>query len=58
MASAHVYQILNHYTPRDALDAGFRVLDNSANETARKSAIRRWRLWLAEVRPDLAQAIE
>jgi hypothetical protein len=32
MAVAHVYQILNHYTPRDALDPGFRVLDNSANE--------------------------
>jgi hypothetical protein len=31
MAVAHVYQILNHYTPRDALDPGFRVLDNSAN---------------------------
>jgi hypothetical protein len=32
MSSAHVYQILNHYTSRDALDPGFLVLDNSANE--------------------------
>lgn len=32
MPAAHVYQILNHYTPREALDPGFGVLDNSANE--------------------------
>ena len=32
MPQAFVYQILNHYTPRQALDPGFRVLDNSANE--------------------------
>ncbi len=32
MPQALVYQILNHYTPRQALDPGFRVLDNSANE--------------------------
>src|ERR1022692_955759 len=32
MPQAIVYQILNHYTPRQALDPGFRVLDNSANE--------------------------
>jgi len=32
MATAHVYQILNHYTPVQALDPGFGVLDNSANE--------------------------
>lgn len=32
MATAHVYQILNHYTPARALDPGFGVLDNSANE--------------------------
>ena len=28
----HIYQILNHYTPRKDLDPGFDVLDNSANE--------------------------
>lgn len=28
----HIYQILNYYTPREALDPGFQVLDNSANE--------------------------
>jgi hypothetical protein len=28
----HVYQILNHYTPREDLDPGFGVLDNSSNE--------------------------
>ncbi len=32
MHSVHVYQILNHYTPRRDLDPGFGVLDNSANE--------------------------
>ena len=32
MPRAFVYQILNHYTPRQALDPGFRVLDNAANE--------------------------
>lgn len=32
MPQAFVYQILNHYTPRQALDPGFRVLDNSANQ--------------------------
>lgn len=32
MRPLHVYQILNHYTPRDALDPGFEVLDNSTNE--------------------------
>ncbi|MFI4889398.1 MAG: hypothetical protein ACHQIL_02590 [Steroidobacterales bacterium] len=32
MPQAFIYQILNHYTPRQALDPGFRVLDNSANE--------------------------
>ena len=32
MATAHVYQILSHYTPARALDPGFGVLDNSANE--------------------------
>lgn len=31
MATAFVYQILNHYTSPSALDPGFRVLDNSAN---------------------------
>src|SRR5277367_246524 len=30
--TARIYQILNHYTPRSALDPGFLVLDNSANE--------------------------
>ncbi|HEY2675819.1 MAG TPA: hypothetical protein VGI65_02545 [Steroidobacteraceae bacterium] len=30
--SARIYQILNHYTPASALDPGFLVLDNSANE--------------------------
>jgi hypothetical protein len=29
---ARIYQILNHYTPASALDPGFLVLDNSANE--------------------------
>jgi hypothetical protein len=32
MSAAHVYQILNHYTPREDLDPGFKVLDNSSNE--------------------------
>jgi hypothetical protein len=30
--NARIYQILNHYTPASALDPGFLVLDNSANE--------------------------
>jgi hypothetical protein len=32
MRTAHIYQILNHYTSREELDPGFGVLDNSANE--------------------------
>ncbi|MGA2397470.1 MAG: hypothetical protein ABSG30_05355 [Steroidobacteraceae bacterium] len=32
MPAVHVHQILNHYTPRVALDPGFLVLDNSSNE--------------------------
>jgi len=32
MSLVHVHQILNYYTPREALDPGFLVLDNSANE--------------------------
>jgi hypothetical protein len=32
MQAMHIYQILNHYTPRQELDPGFGVLDNSANE--------------------------
>ena len=32
MQTMHIYQILNHYTPRQQLDPGFEVLDNSANE--------------------------
>jgi hypothetical protein len=32
MHCVHIYQILNHYTPRQELDPGFDVLDNSANE--------------------------
>jgi hypothetical protein len=32
MHRVHIYQILNHYTPRHELDPGFEVLDNSANE--------------------------
>jgi len=32
MPKAYMYQILNHYTPRESLDHGFRVLDNSRNE--------------------------
>jgi len=32
MHPLHIYQILNHYTPRKDLDPGFDVLDNSANE--------------------------
>ncbi len=32
MPAVHVYQILNHYTPRQDLDPGFEVLDNSSNE--------------------------
>ena len=32
MQAMHIYQILNHYTPRQDLDPGFAVLDNSANE--------------------------
>jgi hypothetical protein len=32
MQAMHIYQILNHYTPRRDLDPGFGVLDNSGNE--------------------------
>ncbi len=32
MAPAFIYQILNHYTSPQALDPGFRVLDNVSNE--------------------------
>jgi hypothetical protein len=32
MHAMHIHQILNHYTPRQGLDPGFEVLDNSANE--------------------------
>jgi hypothetical protein len=32
MHQLHILQILNHYTPRQELDPGFGVLDNSANE--------------------------
>ena len=32
MSLVHVHQILTYYTPREALDPGFLVLDNSANE--------------------------
>jgi hypothetical protein len=32
MADSHIFQILNHYTSRQDLDAGFGVLDNSSNE--------------------------
>ena len=32
MSAAHVHQILNHYTAPQALDPGFEVLDNRANE--------------------------
>jgi hypothetical protein len=31
MHATHIFQILNHYTPRETLDPGFGVLDNSAN---------------------------
>jgi len=32
MHAVRIYQILNHYTPREELDPGFEVLDNSGNE--------------------------
>jgi hypothetical protein len=32
MADSHIFQILNHYTAREALDPGFGALDNSSNE--------------------------
>jgi len=32
MHAVHIHQILNHYTSRQELDPGFKVLDNSANE--------------------------
>jgi hypothetical protein len=32
MPAPQIYQILNHYTPREELDPGFEILDNSANE--------------------------
>ena len=32
MANSHIFQILNHYTPRQELDPGFGVIDNSSNE--------------------------
>jgi hypothetical protein len=32
MSKTRIFQILNHYTPRGDLDAGFEVLDNSGNE--------------------------
>jgi hypothetical protein len=31
MREVHAHQILNHYTPREELDPGFEMLDNSAN---------------------------
>lgn len=31
MREVHAYQILNHYTSREDLDPGFKVLDNSSN---------------------------
>jgi hypothetical protein len=32
MQAMHIYQILTHYTSRQELDPGFKVLDNSVNE--------------------------
>ena len=32
MHAVQIYQILNHYTPREELYPGFEVLDNSGNE--------------------------
>jgi hypothetical protein len=32
MSNIFIYQILNHYTKREALDPGFLVLENSSNE--------------------------
>jgi hypothetical protein len=32
MHAVQIYQILNHYTPREELDPGYEVLDNSGNE--------------------------
>src|SRR6202021_141107 len=32
MHAVQIYQILNHYTPREELEPGFEVLDNSGNE--------------------------
>lgn len=32
MANCRIFQILNRYTPRGALDCGFDVIDNSSNE--------------------------
>ena len=32
MHAMHIYQILNHYTSRQELDPGFKLLDNSTNE--------------------------
>jgi len=32
MSAVRVHQILNYYTPREALDPGFLLLDNSSNE--------------------------
>ena len=32
MPDIHIFQILNHYTSRRELDAGFGVVDNAANE--------------------------
>jgi hypothetical protein len=32
MADSYIFQILNHYTSREALDPGFGVVDNSSNE--------------------------
>ena len=32
MHAVQIHQILNHYTPREELDPGFEVLDNSGNE--------------------------
>jgi hypothetical protein len=32
MAASHIFQILNHYTAREALDPGFGIVDNSTNE--------------------------
>src|SRR5258707_675039 len=54
MHAMHIYQILNHYTSRQELDPGFRVLDSLVSDSRNTvhsnyfiAKPRFWRAWLA-----------